>query len=72
MSTHVQIDQMSVAEKLSLMEQLWEDLRGRAEGVPMPQWHKDTLDARQQLIQNSEAQFEDWQAAKKRITEQTS
>lgn len=72
MSTHVQIDQMSVAEKLSLMEQLWEDLRARAEGVPMPQWHKDTLDERQQLIQNGEAQFEDWQTAKKRITEQTS
>ena len=72
MSTHVQIDQMSVAEKLSLMEQLWEDLRARAEGVPMPQWHKDTLDERQHLIQNGEAQFEDWQTAKKRITEQTS
>jgi len=72
MSTHVQIDQMSVAEKLSLMEQLWEDLCARAEGISMPQWHKDTLDERQQLIQNGEAQFEDWQTAKKRITEQTS
>jgi len=72
MSTHVQIDQMSVAEKLSLMEQLWEDLRARAEGVPMPQWHKDTLDERERLIQNGQAQFEDWQTAKKRITEQTS
>jgi len=63
---------MSVAEKLSLMEQLWEDLRARAEGVPMPQWHKDTLDERERLIQNGQAQFEDWQTAKKRITEQTS
>ena len=72
MSTHLEIDQMSIAEKLSLMEQLWDDLRARAEGVPMPQWHKDLLDERQQLIQNGEAQFEDWQTAKKRITEQTS
>jgi len=72
MSTHLEIDQMSIAEKLSLMEQLWDDLRARAEGVPMPQWHKDLLDERQQLIQNGEAQFEDWQTAKKRITEQPS
>ena len=72
MSTHLEIEQMSIAEKLSLMEQLWDDLRARAEGVPMPQWHKDLLDERQQLIQNGEAQFEDWQTAKKRITEQPS
>ena len=72
MSTHLEIDQMSIAEKLSLMEQLWDDLRARAEGVPMPQWRKDLLDERQQLIQNGEAQFEDWQTAKKRITEQPS
>ena len=60
MSTHVQIDQMSVAEKLSLMEQLWEDLRARAEGVPMPQWHKDTLDERQfgyRRLRNPSARF---------------
>ena len=72
MSTHLEIEQISIAEKLSLMEQLWDDLRARAEGVPMPQWHKDLLDERQQLIQDGEAQFEDWQTAKKRITEQPS
>ena len=72
MSTQLQINQMTVAEKLRIMEELWDDLRGRAEGVPMPQWHKDLLDERERLIENGEAQFEDWDAAKKRITGQTS
>jgi putative addiction module component len=72
MSTQLQIDQMTVAEKLRIMEELWEDLRTRAEDVPMPQWHKDLLDERERLIETGEAQFDDWDAAKKRITEQTS
>jgi len=72
MSTQLQIDQMTVAEKLRIMEELWEDLRTRAEGVPMPQWHKDLLDERERLIETGEAQFDDWNTARKRITEQTS
>ncbi|HKB67658.1 MAG TPA: addiction module protein [Pyrinomonadaceae bacterium] len=72
MSTQLQIDQMTVAEKLRIMEELWDDLRARAEGVPMPQWHNDLLDERERLIETGEAQFDDWDAAKKRITEQSS
>jgi hypothetical protein len=72
MSTQLQIDQMTVAEKLRIMEELWDDLRARAEGVPISQWHKDLLDERERLIETGEAQFDDWDAAKKRITEQTS
>jgi len=72
MSTQLQIDQMTVAEKLRIMEELWEDLRTRAEDVPIPQWHKDLLNEREKLIETGEAEFDDWTAAKKRITEQTS
>jgi hypothetical protein len=72
MSTQFQLDQMTVAEKLRIMEELWEDLRTRAGAVPMPQWHKDLLDEREQLIANGEAQFSDWETARDRITRQTS
>lgn len=63
---------MTVAEKLRIMEELWDDLRTRAEDVPMPQWHKDLLDERERLIATGEAQFDDWDTAKKRITERIS
>ena len=72
MSSQLQIDQMTIAQKLRAMEELWDDLRTRAESVPMPQWHKDLLDERERLIASGEAQFDDWDAAKIRITEQTS
>lgn len=54
------------------MEELWDDLRLRADAVPVPQWHKDLLDERERLIETGEARFDDWDAAKKRIIEQTS
>ena len=72
MSTDLHIGQMTVAEKLRIMEELWDDLRTRAEDVPMPQWHKDLLNERERLIETGEAQFDDWNSARKRITEQTS
>jgi hypothetical protein len=72
MSLQLQIDQLTIAEKLRIMEELWDDLRTRADGVPVPQWHKDLLDERERLIETGEARFGDWEAAKKRITKQTS
>ena len=72
MSTQFQIDQMTIAEKLRFMEELWDDLRARAENVPVPQWHKDLLDERERLIETGEAKFSDWETAKQRITKLTS
>lgn len=72
MFSRLQIEQMTVAEKLSIMEELWDDLRMRAGGVPMPLWHKDLLEERERFIETGEAQFDDWETSKKRITERTS
>jgi putative addiction module component (TIGR02574 family) len=71
MSVQLKIDQLTMTEKLRIMEELWDDLRARAD-VAVPQWHKDVLDRRAKLVESGEAQFEDWETAKKRITERTS
>jgi hypothetical protein len=63
---------MTIAEKLRVMEELWDDLRSTARQVPVPQWHKDLLEDRERLVETGEAQFADWETAKKRITERTS
>jgi hypothetical protein len=47
MATMLQIDQMTLEEKLRAMEALWDDLCQREEDVPVPQWHKDLLDERE-------------------------
>jgi hypothetical protein len=72
MAVELQIDQLSLEEKLEIMEALWQDLRRNTDQVPVPQWHKDVLDKREQMIETSEANFDDWDSAKKRITERIS
>ena len=63
---------MAVTEKALIMEELWIDLGTRSADVTVPQWHKDLLDERERLIKTGEAQFIDWQIAKKSITVRTS
>jgi hypothetical protein len=72
MSPALQLDRMTLEEKLLAMEALWDDLCRREEAVPVPQWHKDLLDERERLVQQGKARFIDWETAKQRIVERTS
>lgn len=72
MSTTLQIDQMTLEEKLRAMEELWDDLCQSEEDVPVPQWQRELLEERERLIERGLAQFADWETAKKRISERTS
>jgi hypothetical protein len=63
MATMLQIDQMTLEEKLRAMEDLWDDLCQREEDVPVPQWHKDLLDERERLINNRREQNDGKQRA---------
>ena len=67
----IQIDQMTLAEKLHAMETLWDDLCRREAGVPMLQWQRDMLDERERLVRDGKARFTDWRTAKRRIIGQT-
>ena len=71
MATEFQIEQMTLPEKLRMMEALWDDLC-RHDAVPMPKWHKDILDERRRLIDEGKARFIEWETAKSQIRERTS
>ncbi len=72
MSVVLELDRMSLEEKLRAMEALWDDLCRREEAIPVPQWHKELLDERRRLIAEGKARFTDWETAKKRISEKLS
>ena len=67
MTVELPVEQMSVEEKLRAMDILWENLRRDEKNIPVPQWHKDLLDGREQLFREGKAHFEDWEIAKERI-----
>ena len=61
----IPLDKMSLAEKLEAMEALWADLSRTPADVPVPQWHRDVLKARQE----SPATWLDWEQVKVSLRE---
>ncbi len=69
MSTDVSLGRLSVAEKLALMERLWEDLSQRPEDVPSPQWHGDVLAERIAAVRDGRTDFVSWDDVKRHLRE---
>ncbi|MEW6169002.1 MAG: addiction module protein [Pseudomonadota bacterium] len=67
MSITLPLKDMTVEEKLQLMETLWDDHSRNAEQLQPPAWHAEALAEREAAIARGEEQFEDWEAAKRRI-----
>ncbi|GJQ59091.1 MAG: addiction module antitoxin RelB [Candidatus Scalindua sp. AMX11] len=61
------LEEMTVTEKLQVMEELWSDLCCNQDQIPVPQWHKDILDRREELVKKGKATFVDLETVKKRI-----
>ena len=65
--TAIPIESFTVAEKLLLMERLWEDLSKQPSKVEPPEWHGDVLAARLAAVKEGGTEFVDWDAAKERL-----
>jgi hypothetical protein len=62
---------MTTQDKLRAMEELWAELSRIPETVPVPDWHREVLDLREQAVEDGEAVFSDWADARRRILDQT-
>jgi hypothetical protein len=58
------LNEMSLPEKLELMEALWSDLSRNSKALESPEWHREILEARERGIASGEARFTDWEQAK--------
>ena len=67
MPVEVPLDQMTLSEKLPLMESLWDDLSRNVGDFPSPQWHQKVLTERRRRAESGEEQFSDWESAKEDI-----
>ena len=50
-----------------MMETLWKSITLDEEQLAVPQWHKDILEERDQLIKQGKAHYINWQTAKDQI-----
>ena len=63
MSIQLPLSQMTLADKLELMESLWNDLSQHPENLPSPNWHREVLSERKRLADDGILQFLDWDSA---------
>jgi hypothetical protein len=65
------LDKMTTSDKLSVMEQLWDDLCREPDQVPSPSWHGEVLAGREKRVREGQAGFSDLAEAKERIRKAT-
>ena len=67
MSIELEIEKMTLEEKLRAMEALWTDLSRNEENIPSPPWHEQVLKEREEEVKSGQAKFESWEHAKREL-----
>lgn len=67
MNVSLPLNEMTTADKLSIMELLWDDLCRTAEDLPAPAWHAEVLAEREKLLQDGQTQFFDFDEVQERL-----
>jgi putative addiction module component (TIGR02574 family) len=67
MSTDIQIESMSVAEKVQLLETVWQSLCAHPGDVRSPEWHREVLEERARRLDDGRATISNWADAKARL-----
>lgn len=69
MKLAIPLNEMTTAEKLQAIEEIWADLQRTPDEITSPAWHADVLAAREARIRQGTSRFSDWETAKARIRE---
>lgn len=64
MPINLPLKEMTLQEKLAVMELIWEDLVRTPDSIESPAWHRDVLEEREQRIAERKSQFTDLEKAK--------
>ena len=64
------LSHLTKAEKLRMMDALWDDLTHDAEPFQSPDWHGDVLKETQQRVASGDVEILDWEKAKELLRNQ--
>jgi 3-phenylpropionate/cinnamic acid dioxygenase small subunit len=67
MSISLPLDQMTVEEKLQIMDAIWENLTRDEASFESPAWHKAALEERRQQEVRGETSYIPWEQAKEEL-----
>lgn len=69
MSLEIPLGTLSVAEKVRLLESVWDSLCSKRGDVKSPEWHREVLEVRKQRFKDEQATVCPWDEAKARFLE---
>lgn len=58
---------LSTAEKLLLVEEIWDEIAQHPDELPIPAWHKAELDRRYQVYRQNPREGSPWEVVKARL-----
>jgi putative addiction module component (TIGR02574 family) len=67
MTIDISLETLSVAEKVRLLELVWQSLCSHSGDVRSPEWHHEVLEARKQRLDDGKAAVAPWNEAKVRL-----
>ena len=67
MQNTIEIGHLSRAEKLRIIEDIWDDLSRDETEVQSPGWHQDTLRKTKQQVDSGQETIVDWKSAKQEL-----
>ncbi len=72
MKVTLPLKQMTVSEKIGIMEDIWSDVSSTGGLYLPPEWHDRILEERVRLAESGEVGFTDWETAKRQIKDRVS
>ncbi len=67
MQSTIDIKHLSKAEKLRVMEDIWEDLSREEGELDSPDWHREALQKTEMRFSSGQEKVVDWETAKKEL-----
>ena len=67
MSIESELEVMTVAEKMKLLETFWQSLCRHSTGLDSPAWHAEVLKKRHQRLEQGQSKISPWSEAKARL-----
>jgi hypothetical protein len=67
MNVVLPLSEMTTAEKMALIETIWEDIEKNSEEPESPDWHAEVLAERERRIAAGEETFLTWEEAEKQL-----
>lgn len=68
--TELEIDRLTVPQRLELIDLLWDSISDSAEEMPLPEWHRQELERRLEAADAAPEAAIPWHQVRARLLEQ--